>query len=84
VEFDQFPGKLSVEIEALNRVEAYSKAHQHFTNLGFDVFVSRISESDKKPLDFTDVELQAISNLEVPVRTDIQNGVRIEKIVEQP
>ena len=79
--FDPLPGQLAFTAEAASRSSAYVQAYKHLTRLGMSIFVMKDSAGD--PLGFTDAEVKAVHEAEVPLDSRATSGIRIDKIIVQ-
>jgi len=80
--FEPLTGKTLYSVETPDRASAYVNAYEHLAKLGLDVFPFRDPDSHGNPLGFSDREVKAVNEAEVPFESEPLSGIRIEQIWE--
>ena len=80
VSFKKQAGRHQLEITAAGKLDAFTKASDHFEKIGLKVSVE-CDEEGKNRLGFSDQHLSELAGRGVPLSTIPTTGVRIEKIV---
>ncbi len=81
IEFEPFPGRSTLAIEAPNKPAAYANAYEHLAKLGLRIFINHDDTDKANPLGLTDSEIESVQAAETPMDIRPTSGIRIEKII---